>query len=140
MGPITALGLMISGLLAASSSVVKTRPKTQQYIARIQPYQTSIGVTVFVLGLWTVVVSVLNIGHIADYSLRWLTYFVAGFLGSALGFLLGFDPINKHLFAKHAKTKPLALRWRAILLSHQIALGWSGIVLGLWCLFASLGW
>ncbi len=138
MGLLTAIALIVCGVLAASSVIVKSRPDAQQMIDKLVPYQGWIGFVVCLVGLWTVIWTFLNMTLLHVLPVLWLTIIATGLVEFGLGFLLGFGLLSKYLLSKSPAAMARGVELRAKLASIQIPLGLVGIGLGVWCLIAAL--
>lgn len=138
MGIATGAVLLILGILAASSVIVKKRPEAKDLIEKMAKYQGWLGFAAFFWGIWTVVNSILNLGWLTAAPIWWITYLATGVLQFGLGLILGYGLINQYALAKlpdEAKAK--AEQTYQKLVTIQIPLGYVGIGVGIWCLVAN---
>ncbi len=140
MGLITALVLIVCGVLAAASLIASRQPDSQKFIDMLVPYQGWIGFVVCLWGAWTLVVSVLHLNLLHLVPIWWLTLFATGALEFGLGFLLGFGLLSKYLLSKSPEAMVRGQQLRAKLATVQIPMGLIGIALGVWCLIASFAY
>ena len=139
MGLITAIVLIVCGVLAAASVIAKFQPNSQQFIDKLVPYQGWIGFFVCLWGLYTVVFAcLLNLGLLHHWPVLWVTILATGALEFGLGFLLGFGLLTKYMLSKNETAMAKGQQLRAKLANVQIPMGLAGIGLGVWCLIASL--
>lgn len=138
MGIVTGVILLVLGILAASSVIVKKRPEAKELIAKMAAYQGWLGFAAFFWGIWTIVNSVLNLGWLTAAPVWWVTYLATGVLQFGLGLILGYGLINQYALAKlPAEAKAKAEQTYQKLVAVQIPLGYIGIGLGAWCLVAN---
>jgi hypothetical protein len=137
MGILSALALIICGMLAAATLVVQKQPNAQQLIDKLRPYQGWIGVVVAILGAWSLIWALIYIPTwlLHGAVLWWLTFFLTSALEFALGFILGY-PILSQWLAKNEEAKMRGEQLQQKLTTYQTPLGIAGIVVGLWCLLA----
>lgn len=138
MGIIASIALIICGVLAAATLIVKNNPNSKELIDKLVPYQGIIGVIVCIWGIWIIINSLLNISAFHIIPLLWLTILAIGLLSFALGFLLGFALISKYALAGSAEATAKGELLRAKIATYQIPLGLAGIVVGIWGLIATL--
>ena len=138
MGLITAVALIICGILAAASLIAKMQPDSQKMIDKLVPYQGWIGFIVCIWGLWTIISSFLNLALLHHWPILWITILATGVVEFGLGFLLGYGLITKYTLSSSPEAMAKGAQLRAKLAVYQIPLGLTGIGLGLWCLIASL--
>jgi len=138
MGLVTALALIVCGILAAASLIAKMRPDSQKMIDTLVPYQGWIGFIVCLWGAWTIISSVLNLGLLHHWPILWITIAATGALEFGLGFLLGFGLITQYVLSKNEAALAKGAQLRAKLANVQIPMGLIGIGLGVWCLVAEL--
>ena len=138
MGIATGAILLVLGILAAASVIVKKRPEAKALIEKMATYQGWLGFAAFFWGIWTIVNSVLNLGWLTAAPIWWVTYLATGVLQFGLGLILGYGLINQFALAKlpdEAKAK--AEQTYQKLVAVQIPLGYVGICVGIWCLVAN---
>ncbi len=138
MGLITALALIVCGVLAAASLIGKMQPDSQRFIDKLVPYQGWIGFIVCLWGAWTIISAVLHLNLLHIVPIWWATFLATGVLEFGLGFLLGFGLLTKYLLSKNEEAMAKGQMLRAKLANVQIPMGLIGIGLGVWCLVASL--
>ncbi len=138
MGLLTALVLIVCGVLAAASLIARRQPDSQKFIDMLVPYQGWIGFIVCLWGAWTLIVSVLHLNLLHVVPIWWVTLFATGALEFGLGFLLGFGLLTKYLLSKNETALVKGQMLRAKLATVQVPMGLIGIGLGVWCLVAAL--
>lgn len=121
------------GLLALSGLIVAKRPDAGEKLAKLAPYQGSIGITMFGWGVWELIQCVLNVsllGHAPLLYVFWLLMAIADF---TVGLLLGFGMISTYAFRGNAMAIERGNALRSSLVKFQAPLGGLAI-------FTSLGY
>src|SRR4051794_1205274 len=95
------VALIICGLIAAASLVIKKQPNAKELIDKLVPYQGWIGLVVCVLGLWSIIFWLSWISLIRVIPMHYLVYLLVALVETALGFLLGYGLINKFVLSKN---------------------------------------
>ncbi|SFW18478.1 hypothetical protein [Cellulophaga fucicola] len=124
--------LILLGILAAPSLLLSKKPNAQELLDKITPYQGWIGLVFCFWGVWGIISSVLNIGWLTTFPIYWITFLAVNVLLAALGFILGYGMINKHLLAKNEEAKAKGEVLLAKLRPLQGKLGMAAIALGIW--------
>jgi len=137
MGLITAILLVVLGLLAASQSIAAWRPDVQRYIDVLVPYQGWLGFIACLWGVWIVFDAVLNLGWIRYVPIWWATVALTGALAFSLGLLLGYALLTKHLLSRHAEAMKRGEQIQRSLVPYQTTLGYVAILLGVWMIVAT---
>jgi hypothetical protein len=140
MGLITGLVLLALGVLAASSVIVANKPDAEKYIEMLRPYQGWVGFVACLWGVWTIIVSILNLNWLTFVPLWWISYALAGVLLAGLGFLSGYPLLSQYLLSKNAEAQRQGEAALARLTPYQINLGYAGIALGIWLFVARFIW
>ncbi|MGJ8659197.1 hypothetical protein [Cellulophaga fucicola] len=130
--------LILLGILAAPSLLLSKKPNAQELLDKITPYQGWIGLGFCVWGVWGIISSVLNIGWLTTFPIYWITFLAVNVLLAALGFILGYGMINKHLLAKNEEAKAKGEVLLAKLRPLQGKLGMAAIALGIWQIVTSI--
>lgn len=130
--------LILLGILAAPSLLLSKKPNAQELLDKITPYQGWIGLGFCVWGVWGIILSVLNIGWLTTFPIYWITFLAVNVLLAALGFILGYGMINKHLLAKNEEAKAKGEVLLAKLRPLQGKLGMAAIALGIWQIVTSI--
>jgi hypothetical protein len=136
MGLVTAIALIVCGVLAAAGWIAKKQPNSREMIEKLSPYQGWIGLIVCIWGAWQIILSVLNMGWMTHAPVLWFTLLATGVLEFALGFLLGFALITRYVLTNSPDAVLKGEQLRGKLVGIQIPMGLAGIGLGLWCLIA----
>lgn len=133
-----ALLLIVAGILAAASLIIKNQPNARDLIAKLVPFQGIIGI---VLLLWAVVMLLFDL--LPNLSLlfqvvplRALLWLLTLLVSIGLGFLLGYGLIAQYALNKNASAASSGEAARMKLAGIQGPLGIIGIILGLWMLFS----
>ncbi len=138
MGLIAGVALIVSGILASSSTIIKKRPEAKELIAKLVPWQGWIGLIVCLWGIWGTIHAVLTIGLIASVPVWWLTYLVANVSSAAIGFLLGYGMIQRFALKNAEQDKQeKAEKLHEKLVGIQIPLGYVALVIGVWSIIAN---
>ncbi len=116
--------LILLGVLAASSMIVKMKPEAKDLIDKIVPIQGWLGLVGFVLGIYYTVIHLLSGGFL-------IVYFAMTLLMAALGLLMGFGLISKYMLSKNEEAMAKGEAIRSKLATFQIPLGIAGIVVGI---------
>ncbi|ADY30557.1 MULTISPECIES: hypothetical protein [Cellulophaga] len=130
--------LIILGILAAPSLLLSRKPDAQELLDKITPYQGWIGLAFCVWGVWGIISSILNLGWLTTYPIYWATFLAVNVLLAALGFILGYGMINKHLLSKNEEAKAKGELLLAKLRPLQGKLGIAAIALGVWQIITKL--
>jgi hypothetical protein len=138
MGILTSIALIICGLLAAASLIVKKQPNAKELIDKLVPYQGWIGLIVCILGIWTIIRALLHASLFSYLPVYWLMFLGTGVLEFILGFLLGFALITKYFLSGSPEAMAKGQQLRTRLAGWQIPLGIVAIVLGVWFLIENL--
>ena len=86
------------GLLAMSSLVAKRAPNAAEALAKLAPYQGTIGIIMFGWGVWEIIDCVLSLGQLSEHPVMfgfWLLMAIADF---SVGLILGFGLISTYAF------------------------------------------
>jgi len=123
--------LILLGVLAASSMIVKMKPEAKDLIDKIVPIQGWLGLVGFVFGIYYTFL-VLTSGSFLIVALA------ITLLMTALGLLMGFGLISKYMLSKNEAAMAKGEAIRSKLATFQIPLGIAGIVVGLLSLLGIL--
>lgn len=129
------LWLIILGALAVPNLILK-KPELKPTLDKITPYQGWIGAISALWGLWQLVWSVLNIGMIQHALLWWTTLTATNALVLGLGLLLGVGTLKTFTKNQEAQAKLDSLVVK--LAPYQGNLGIAALILGVWCVVASI--
>ncbi|MBN1773959.1 MAG: hypothetical protein JXB32_22055 [Deltaproteobacteria bacterium] len=146
---VTSLILIVGGALAASSLILAKKPNARDLLMKVAPYQGSIGVVMFLWGIYDLIVNFLlhlgEFGIIFAMPIFWKlfgVFMIVGYLCELLvGFLLGFGMIT----AFAAKKSPAAAQKAEVVMKKlapwQSTLGIIAIIAGIyWLLFSLFLW
>jgi hypothetical protein len=129
---LTALLLILCGLIAAASFIIQKQPNAREYIDKLLPWQGWIGIIACINGAGIIITSLL---HTSD---RFLPSLVIGGLSFCLGFLMGYSLISHYLLHDSAEAIAKAQKMRDKLATIQIPLGLAALVVGAWGLLNNL--
>ncbi len=130
MDIITALMLIVCGILAAAALIVQKKPNAQELLNKITPYQGITGVVVCAWGAWTVIWCLIHAGAVRYVPFYFLVVLATGIVEVLLGFLLGYGLIARYALSGHVEAQARGGAMQAKLVSVQIPLGLVGIGLG----------
>lgn len=130
------LTLIFLGILAIPSLVIARQPEAEKWYEKIEPFQGWIGFGFFFWGLWEIVSVFLNMAWLKYYPVWWFTVLAGGIVEAVLGFILGYNLLNKHLLSKNEEAATRGKEIRQKLVPLQGKIGLLGIALGLWSIFA----
>jgi len=124
--------LLLLGVLAASSVIVKNKPDAKELIDKLVPIQGWLGFVACFWGVWGIIQAVLNLGMLGTWPIWWATWLATSIVTASLGLLLGFSLLSKFVLSKNeaAMAKGEALRMK--LAGYQIPLGFIAIGLAIW--------
>ena len=111
------------GLIAMSSLLVSKRPDAAQMLAKLAPYQGSIGLTMFGWGVWELVQTVLNVGLIKTSPVLFVFWALMAVADFTVGTLLGFGMISTYVLRGNAAAIERGNALRAGLVKFQAPLG-----------------
>jgi uncharacterized membrane protein len=138
MGIGAAIVLIVLGILGASSLIIKNKPEAKDLIDKIVPFQGWIGIGAFLWGIWIVIWSLMNAGYWLGWgSIMWTLWFIlilaTGVMLVLLGFIFGFNLINKYALSKanNEEATKKAEELLQKLVGIQIPLGIISIILGI---------
>ncbi len=139
MGYATGVLLVVLGILAASSYIIKKRPEPKELIAELAGYQGWLGFVCCIWGIWTIIISIRNLGWLKTIPIWWITYLASGVVQAGLGFILGYGLLQTYALAKAPEeAKAKAEQFYQKLVAVQIPFGFVGIGVGIWCIVAQL--
>ncbi|WKB80889.1 hypothetical protein QYR09_14180 [Cellulophaga lytica] len=130
--------LILLGILAAPSLLLSKKPNAQELLDKITPYQGWIGLAFCIWGVWGIISCILRLGILTTSPIYWITWLAVNVLLAALGFILGYGMINKHLLAKNEEAKAKGEILLAKLRPLQGKLGMAAIALGIWQIVTSI--
>jgi hypothetical protein len=125
---ISALILIAGGILAAASLIVAKKPNAKDLIAKIAPYQATIGIILLVSGVWTLIRMLSWFGWLFRMSPLFGTAVMANIAASILlGIMFGMPIVAKMSAEGAAKGEEFAKK----LAPYQVLIGLVGIGAGL---------
>ena len=136
MGFLTAILLIVLGLLAASSFIAAYSDEAGQVIDKLRPVQGWLGVAGAISGVLLLIRLLFAVS--GTFKAAGATTIVAVFLGPILlfttGFLMGFSMIMD-MVAGNAEAKEKANEIYANLAPYQTAMGLASVAVGIWTIF-----
>jgi hypothetical protein len=129
--------LILGGILAASGLIVSKKPDAAKLIAKIQPYQATIGIILLVWNVWWLI----HLGPGSVFSALSHTpvnaiFILAGlFSGILLGILFGMPMVAKMSASGAAKGEELGKK----LAPYQLLIGLIALASGVWWLLLWIG-
>lgn len=138
MGISTGVVLILIGILAAASLIIKKKPDAKELIDKLVPFQGWIGFISCLWGVWIVISSFLIylpiflLGANVFAFILFPLVLASGVLQIAIGFILGYGLINKFALSKaDENVKKKAEEMLQKLVSMQVTLGIISIIVGL---------
>ncbi len=128
MALVAALIGIAGGLLAMSSLVARRAPNAAEMLAKLAPYQGSIGGIMFFWGVWELIHAVTGIGMLSESPLFWIFGLLSGIADFSVGLLLGFGLISTYVFRGNAQAMEKGNQLRDKLSAFQIPLGALAII------------
>lgn len=132
--------LIVLGLLAIPSLVIAKKPEAKQLFDKVAPYQGWFGLIFAVWGVWGIISSIIHLNWLTIVPLWWITFLVVAVVEAVLGFILGYGLIQKYALSKNAEASKKGEELLAKLLPMQGKFGIVAIILGVWCIIASIMW
>ena len=120
--------LVLGGILAASALIVAQKPDAAKLIAKLAPYQTTIGIALIVLGIVNFVRLVPHLTEAFKFNLLLgaVELTICG-ASALLGVLFAMGPIM-HFFAGNATAERKALELHAKVAPYQLLIGLAGLL------------
>ena len=137
---ITSLALIICGILATSSIIIKNKPEAKELIDKIVPFQGWIGIIIGIWGIWGIIYSIMNIRWLSIIPGYWITYLVTAVVELGLGILLGYALFSKLALKNKPELREKGEEMVKKLANIQIPLGVAGIIIGIWSLISNFIW
>jgi len=120
--------LILGGILAAAGLIVAKKPNAKELIAKIQPYQATIGIILLGMGLWTLIRWLSWFGAMFKLAPLFATCMMANIAASILlGIMFGMPMVAKMSASGAAKGEEFAKK----LAPYQVLIGLVGIGAGL---------
>jgi hypothetical protein len=139
MGLINGLVLIVLGGLCIPGIIAKKNDKAKELLEKIIPIQGTIGLIVFVWGIWGIVSSILSLGILGSWPVSWFTSLVGSIISFAGGAIVGWGMIQQKLLASaNQETKEKASEVYKKLITFQEKIGIIAIITGLWTIIYSL--
>ncbi len=120
------------------SLILSKKPNAQELLDKVAPYQAWIGLVFFIVGIWGVISTLLNIGWLSTAPIWWVTLLAGSVVEATLGFMLGFSMINKLILSNNAAAQQKAVAIRGKLAPILGQFGIFGLLVGSWMIVASL--
>ncbi|WP_392562147.1 DUF4083 family protein [Orbus sturtevantii] len=132
--------LIISGVLTIPTLILSKRPSSQELLGKIAPYQGWLGVVILVLGIWDLIGLLINANFYFTFNASgtWILLVAIALIMIILGFILGFNLINKYILSKNPKSEEKGQNLIAKLLPLQSIFGTASIVLGVLLLITAI--
>lgn len=127
---ITAVLLIVCGIVAASALIVQKKPNVQELLNKLAPYQGFIGLIVGIWGVWMIIFCMIHISALPHRPVVWIVLLATGATEVLLGFLLGYSLIAKYALSGNVEAQARGNAMQARLVAIQIPLGLAGIGLG----------
>jgi hypothetical protein len=130
--------LILAGILAASGLIVSKKPDAAKLIAKIQPYQATIGIILLAFGIYNAFIYVgikLMIEWVKAAPLFGITVWAMLFSSILLGIMFGMPMVAKLSAAGAAKGEELGKK----LAPFQLLIGIIGMISGLLALLYAIG-
>jgi len=130
--------LILGGILAASSLIVAKKPDAKEMIAKIAPYQATIGIILLVWSVYNAFIHIgikLMIDIVKFWPIGGITLWAALVSGILLGILFGMPMMAKMSAAGAAKGEEMAKK----LAPMQVLIGVIAMISGLLLILIQLG-
>lgn len=127
---LSALVLIVCGVLAAANLIIAKRPDATAVIDKLRPAQGIVGAIALLWGVWTLISCIIGIGAITFAPISWLVTLAVGVVETGLGFLLAYPLLQQYALSKNADAARQGEATRARLVAYQTPLGLAGIALG----------
>ena len=127
--------LLVLGILGAASLIIARKPDAKQLIDKLTPYQGWIGAVGALTGIYYTLMAVLNMGMLAHWPIRWITWMATAVVMALLGFLLGVGTLKT--FIKDPTANAKMDQTITKLAPYQGTLGLISIGLGIWGIVSS---
>jgi K+-sensing histidine kinase KdpD len=132
--------LFLGGALAASSFILAKKPNAKDMFAKVAPYQGTIGVIMFLWGIWDVIWLVMNLDMfklffaipMVTFKITAIMLPVTAVVELILGFLLGFGMIQAFAAKKNPAAAQKSEAAMKKLAPHQTWLGFVSMACAIW--------
>jgi len=131
---IYAILLIIFGLLAIPSLIIAKKPDAKELYDKVAPFMGIIGIVAILNGLWDLWIAITNLGALsAGFRgiFLWFFFLAMALVQLALGFIMAYGLISKHLLSKNETAKAKGEATLAKLVPLQGKLGIAAIALGI---------
>lgn len=136
---ITGITLILLSIIAVPSILLAKKPNAKELLSKVAPYQGWIGLIFCFWGIYGVIFSgILGLGWLKNWPIYWITTLLVNIMQTVLGFILGYGMISKYVFSKSEEAQKKGEQLLAKLASIQGKLGIAGILIGGWCIVASI--
>ncbi len=132
--------LIILGLLAVPSLILSKKPDAKKYFDKIAPFQGWLGVLFAIWGIWGIIQCIINVGMLTSAPIWWITWLATEIVTAVLGFILGYGLIQKYALSKNEKAAEKGEQVLKKLMPLQGTFGIIAIILGIWCVVATIIW
>ncbi len=125
-----AILLIVLGLLAVPSLVIRKKPDAKKIFDRVAPYQGWFGVILGIFGLIDLIRCLMHINVLGITPIIWILWLATSAVTAGLGFILGYSLIKKYAL-KSDKAADAGEKVLSRLLPLQGTMGVIAIILGL---------
>lgn len=132
---ITSIILILCGCFACYHQIAAKKPGAAQLLDKIAPYKGYLGLITLVVGLAGLVNLAMSIPAM---NLIWVISFCLTMCATALGFLLSYELLHKHLLQGNPNTDAKTAELHAKLIGKQVFLGYIGIAMGLFSIVSPI--
>ncbi len=128
---ISALVVIVAGILAAAPLIVAKKPNAKELIDKMVPYQGWIGIVLFFWGVWDTISVISGMALLSIAPVLWIIALLISLTELFVGFLLGYALISHYVLSKNEAAKKKGEEIRMKLMPYQTKLGVLAIVFGL---------
>lgn len=130
--------LIILGIAAAPSIIVSKQPNAKEILDKLVPYQGWLGVVVCIIGIWSIIGGIIGIRAISESPIFWLAGMIVSLVEAILGFIMGFNLINKYILSRNTTSEEKGQQLLANLQPMQGKLGITAIIIGIIALITAI--
>lgn len=134
------ISLILLSVIAVPSLLLSKKPDAKELLEKITPYQGWIGLICCFWGIWGIIQAALHVGWMTAAPVWFITLLAGSVVEAGLGFLLGFQLINRFFISNNAGAQEKAALLHTKIAIRQGQLGILGIVVGVWMIIASFIW
>lgn len=127
---ITCIILIVLGIAAAPSIILSKKPNAKDILDKLVPFQGWLGVIICIIGIWSLIGSIMGIKVVGQAPFYWLAGLIVSLVEIVLGFIMGFNLINKYLLSHSPASEEKGLKLMAKLQPMQEKLGIAAIIIG----------